>query len=36
MSNTTFAASEVSDLSFERISDDISHKWADWEVRFMH
>lgn len=35
MSNTTtFLVSNVSDLSFERISDNISHKWADWEVRF--
>ena len=41
MSNTTapaapstFKASEVLDLDFIRISDPLSHKWAEWEVMF--
>lgn len=28
--------SEVTDLSFERVSDVISHKWATWEVNFRY
>ena len=30
----TLNTSEVSDLEFIRVSDLISHKWADWEVNF--
>ena len=38
MSNTTAPAtvnvSEASNLDFVRISDPLSHKWAEWEVSF--
>ncbi len=27
-------AGEVHDLEFVRISDDLSHKWVEWEVHF--
>jgi hypothetical protein len=41
MSNTTVApstlpVSEVSNLDFVRVSDALSHKWAEWEVSFTY
>ena len=32
----TITTEEVQDLEFVRIADDISHKWAEWEVRFTY
>lgn len=36
MTTHTIPVSEVHDLSFQRIADDLSHKWAIWEVSFCH